>query len=108
MKNTPLEEVTAKLKTYGVEFKNIKKGDYMKYRVETITDFAENKAFYIKEDIIRDLRLYLNNPNKDVHDFIKNAKEKMLILEFLEDYTMEDRVWDWCDEYYGEEDEDIE
>ena len=80
----------------------------MKDKVKTILDFTSDKIFDIKEDIIRDLRFYLNNPQKDINDFIKDVKEQMLILDFLENYEMTDRVYDWCYEYYGEDNNDEE
>lgn len=80
----------------------------MKNRVEAVIDFANSKAFDIKEDIIRDLRSQINNP-KDHDKFMQNIKEQMRILDYLENYSIEDIVWDWAYDYYEEEfNEDLE
>ena len=74
----------------------------MEERVKAITDFANSKSFDIKENIIQDIRSQINNP-VDYNVFINGLKEKMLILDFIETYEIEDMAWNWVEGYYGVE-----
>lgn len=76
----------------------------MRNKVDAIRDFTKSKAFDIKEEIISILRNQLYEPSDD---FLKVIKEKMSLLDFLENYTMDDdTIWDWAYSYYGIEEDD--
>lgn len=73
----------------------------MDKKVSVIKDFIQSKVSEIREDIIKATRNYLDC-NEDY--YIKEVRNKMAALDYLETFLIDEyAIWDWTEEYYGEE-----
>lgn len=104
-----IQEVKDNIKELKFENNKIQEEKYedkLRLRAETIQDFANSKSFYLTQEI---LSLVRNNLSEPSEYNVEMMKEKMILLDNISNYEMQDIVWDWIEEYYGYyEEENIE
>lgn len=72
-------------------------------KIKCITDFLNDRIFYLKEEIIHLTRKLDNEKNKDNTGYIiDEIRKKLDLIDYLETYTIEnDHLYEWYEEFYN-------
>lgn len=73
--------------------------DDINKKIDTIVDFANYQAKKLELDIVNLVRSNLDNLNNVEHEL----ENKIIELDFIDRYTIEDEVYEWVENYYLDE-----
>lgn len=73
--------------------------DDINKKIDTIVDFANYQAKKLELDIVNLVRSNLHNLNNVEHEL----ENKIIELDFIDRYTIEDEVYEWVENYYLDE-----